>query len=226
MSTKKRQTSCRQCGECCRNGGAALHSEDIALLREGGILRRDLITIRKGEFAHNPVLGEVGATREEIVKLRGSAGEWTCCYYDPLARGCTIYGKRPVACGTLKCWDPAESLKLVGNDLLSRSTILAGDEILLGLIAEYEEYCPLPDLGSLAAQLAREARGTILLLDKAVNRDLGFRNRIVAGADAVAAQEMFLFGRPLFQLLQPFGLEGVATGLGLHLLLRNKGAAS
>jgi Fe-S-cluster containining protein len=111
MVTK--QTSCKQCGVCCIKGGATLHSVDIALLNNGLVPRKDLVTIRKGEFAYNPVTNCVQATKAEIVKLRGTGKEWICCYYDPKAQGCTIYDNRPMACGVLKCWDPEGSLALV-----------------------------------------------------------------------------------------------------------------
>ncbi len=115
MATK--QTSCKQCGICCTKGGPALHSADLDLFRQGLIPYSDLITIRKGEFAYNPVTERLQATQNEIVKLKGSGGEWTCCYYDSKSKGCTIYDNRPMACGVLQCWNPEASLALVEKDL-------------------------------------------------------------------------------------------------------------
>jgi Fe-S-cluster containining protein len=220
MDTNTIQTSCKQCGVCCTNGGAALHGGDISLLQQGLIPRSDLITIRKGEFAHNPVSGKVQATKDEIVKLRGTGGEWTCCYYDAASKGCTIYENRPLACSTLKCWDPEESLKLVETDLLSRLDILTGEDSLQDLVREYERKCPLPDFNSLAHKLINQAQETIALLEEFVNADLDFRNHAVAQSNTVLQEEMFLFGRPLFQLLQPFGLDIVQTGTRLCLRMR------
>lgn len=220
MNTNNIQTSCRQCGICCTNGGAALHCGDISLLQEGLIPRRDLITIRKGEFALNPVSGKVQATKGEIVKLRGTGREWICCYYDPASKGCTIYDNRPLACSTLKCWDPEESLKLVETDLLSRLDILIGDDFLQNLVREYESKCPLPDFDSLSLELSKQPPGIITQLEESVNVDLEFRNHVVELSATVLEEEMFLFGRPLFQLLQPFGLDSVQTGTRLSLRLR------
>jgi Fe-S-cluster containining protein len=220
MNTSNIQTSCRQCGICCTNGGAALHCGDIFLLQQGLIPRRDLITIRKGEFAHNPVNDKVQATKDEIVKLRGTGREWTCCYYDPVVKGCTIYDNRPVACSTLKCWDPKESLKLVETDLLSRLDIFTGDDSSQDLVREYESECPLPDFNSLSLDLSHQAPGLIAQLEESVNSDLEFRNHAVALADSVLQDEMFLFGRPLFQLLHPFGLDVLQTGTRLNLRVR------
>lgn len=222
MNTNSTQTSCKQCGICCTNGGAALHLEDISLLQQGLIPLRDLITIRKGEFAHNPVSGKVQATNAEIVKLRGTGREWTCCYFDPATKGCTIYDNRPLACGTLKCWDPTDSLKLVETDLLSRLDILRRNDLFQNMVREYEECCPLPDFTTLAAKLVNTPQETIIILEKFVNRDLEFRSRAVAQSDTILQEEMFLFGRPLFQLLQSFDLDYMQTGTGLSLRLRGK----
>lgn len=222
MDTGSEQTSCKQCGICCTNGGAALHGADISLLRQGLIPRRDLITIRKGEFAHNPVSNTIQATKSEIVKLRGTAQEWTCCYYDPVSKGCRIYDNRPLACSTLKCWDPKESLELVGSDLLTRLDILEGDDFLQAMVRDYENTCPLPDFTALSHDLERQAAETLAYLEASVNRDLEFRNQAVAQSVTVLEEEMFLFGRPLFQLLQPFGLGVFQTGTRLGLRIECK----
>lgn len=201
-----KQTSCRQCGICCTKGGAALHSSDIALIDALLIPRKDLVTLRKGEFAYNPVSQSVKATDLEIVKLRGTGSEWTCCYYDAEAKGCTIYENRPMACGVLKCWDPEESLALVGLDLLSRLEIVQQEESLIQIITEYETACPLPDFGKIPDALIENPEAILSHLEEIINRDLQFRDNAVAQSSIILEQEMFLFGRPVFQLLQPFGL--------------------
>lgn len=212
-----RQTSCKQCGICCTKGGAALHGEDLFLLREGLIPRQDLITIRKGEFAHNPRTDRVQPTKVEIVKLRGTGTEWTCCYYDPLTRGCSIYEKRPLACKTLKCWDPEESLALVETDLLSRLDILEEDEPLQELVRAHNSTCSLPDFVSLSRALEEDTEQTVADLEASVNTDLSFRNKAVEDSEVVLREELFLLGRPLFQLLQPFGLHVFQEGNCLRL---------
>lgn len=220
MTIKSKQKSCRQCGICCTKGGAALHSEDLVLIEQGTIPLRDLITIRLGEFAHNPLHAKISATNVEIVKLRGTGSGWCCCYFDPDTKGCTIYQNRPQACGVLKCWAPEESLKLVEQDLLNRKEILGDNPRLLALVREYEEACPLPDCSHLAEAFSCEPQKELALLEKLVNRDLGFRNRVVLLSDTILQEEMFLFGRPLFQVLLPFGVESVQQAKGLSLRLR------
>ena len=212
-----KQTSCRQCGICCTKGGAALHSDDIYLIKKGHIPLKKLVTIRKGEFAFNPVTDKVQPTGKEIVKLRGKGGEWTCCYYDPESKGCTIYDNRPMACSVLKCWDPAETLALVETDLLTRLEIVAEEQSLTDLIEEYERTCPLPDCENLLKNLQDSADTIIMDLEELVNRDLQFRNRVVATSPEILEEEMFLFGRPLFQIVQPFGIHVRQYGNRLQL---------
>ncbi len=214
------QTSCKQCGICCIKGGPALHGADIDLLRQGSIPRKNLISIRKGEFAYNPVIERVQATQSEIVKLKGSGGDWTCCYYDPESHGCSTYDNRPLACVILQCWNPDVSLALVEKDLLSRLDIVSGDKFLVKLITEYELACPLPDCEKLSTDLQNNSESVIAKLEDLVNCDLQFRNNAVARSDKVLDEEMFLFGRPLFQIVQSFGLLVSQYENRLHLKMK------
>ena len=216
------QTSCKQCGICCTKGGPALHSDDLDLFKKGLIPYSDLITIRKGEFAYNPVTKKLQATQKEIVKLKGSGGEWTCCYYDPQSRGCKIYEYRPMACGVLQCWNPEASLALVEKDLLSSLQIVAVDQSLMELISEYELECPLPNFENFASDLLEDPKILISGLENLMNCDIDFRNGAIARLPAVLQDEMFLFGRPLFQMLQSFGLLVSQKGNRLYLKIKKQ----
>ena len=218
----EQQTSCKQCGICCVKGGAALHSVDISLLGDDGIPRRDFITLRKGEFAWNPVTNKVEAIETEIIKLRGTGKEWTCLYLDKTSKGCSIYEKRPLACRTLKCWDPEESLALIGNDLLNRAAVLQNEPTLLELVEGYERGYPLPDFSSMQSKLEKKHDEILEDLENAVNNDLAFRDAQVKHSTTAASEELFLFGRPLFQLLPPFGIEVFQVGNSLCLRKRGK----
>ena len=205
------QTSCKRCGICCTKGGAALHTEDLPLLLEKKIPRSDCITLRKGELAWNPENEQLEAIKTDIIKLRGSKGQWACCYLDLHGGGCRIYANRPLACRTLKCWEPEESLALAGRDLLSRQAILQGEEALIHLIEAHEKKCPLPDFTTLQQSRSKPAV-SIDQLQEMVNRDLHFREKLVVESRQIANEELFLFGRPLFQLLQPFGYTVIQEG--------------
>lgn len=213
----EQRRSCKQCGICCVKGGAALHGVDINLLGIDGIPRRDLITLRKGEFAWNPVNNKVEATKTEIIKLRGTGKAWTCLYLDEASKGCSIYARRPIACKTLKCWDPKESLALIGIDLLSRMIVLQNEAMLLELGERHERENPFPDFSSLRSKLEKNPERLFKELEYLVNKDMAFRDEQLRNITIVSSDELFLFGRPLFQLLLPFGIEAFQVGKRLCL---------
>ena len=200
-------TTCRRCGRCCLAGGPALHRADLPLIGDGGIPLERLITIRRGELADNPAAGGVRATRVELVKIAGSGRDWRCCYYDEAARGCRIYGHRPQACEVLQCWDTAAILALVETDVLSRLDIVAADDPLRPLIMSHERACPCPDLERLGRGISQLTEGERAVLQDLVARDLAFREQAVRRLGLSLGLELFAFGRPIFQLLQPLGVR-------------------
>jgi Fe-S-cluster containining protein len=219
----QQQTECRRCGTCCQKGGPALHGQDLALVRSGLLPLAGLITIRQGELAYNPRTDRVEPLFSELVKIRGTGREWCCCYYDTASRGCSIYKNRPMACGVLKCWQPEETLALAGQDLLSRLDILEEDDPFRPLVLEYEQLCPCPDLQDIENKLNEQADTLLQSLESQVNTDLAFRDGVVKKIDLPLDFELFLFGRPLFQLLQSFGVGFFESPQGLRLTMRKNG---
>lgn len=217
MSRKQQQTTCLRCGACCRKGGPALHGDDLPLVRDGHLPLANLITIRRGELAHNPLTDKIEPVARELVKIRGTGGHWCCCYYDAANKGCSIYGNRPVACGVLKCWQPEQILALVGQDLLGRLDILEEADPLRPYVLEYERLCPCPDMGEVEKNLAGQPEELLPSLEMQVNRDIAFRDQVVRQLHLSPAQETFLFGRPLFQLLQALGVMVSESPQGLRL---------
>ncbi len=214
---KAKQKSCKQCGICCSKGGPAIHGDDLSLIIEGKIPLKNLITIRRGEFAYNPILEKNQAIKHEIVKIRGIGGKWTCCYFNSASKSCGIYSSRPVACKALKCWDTTDSLTLIETDLLSRLDIIEEGHSFSALIKEYEELIPPLKYKELPDKLTRNSGETIKFLEDLVNHDLRFRNKTVNTSSEILDAEMFLFGRPLFQILAGFGITVFQKGAKLCL---------
>lgn len=214
MTEKKielNNNSCKKCGQCCKQGGPALHQGDLELIKSAKLPISSLITIRKGELAHNPLTGQVQAVKVELVKLLGKGKQWDCCYYDE-KRGCTIYDYRPVACRVLECWDTSNILQLVEKDTLSRRDILGSDHVLLPVIEEHEKICPCEGLEFIRdnqKNLSVERKREITQL---VRQDLRFRARVIQDFELKLQEELFYFGRPYFQLLQPFGIRIFESG--------------
>jgi len=213
------QTKCKKCGDCCREGGPALHKKDLYLVRDGIIPINSLITIRKGELTHNPVTETIQPVGVELIKITGKGQQWECCYYDE-QKGCTIYDNRPQACVLLKCWDTKDILDLLEKETLSRFDILAFDDPLIPLIKEYEYIFPCPDFlyirdraGRLSVQQKKE-------LEKQVGDDLRFRTGVIEDFKLQLSEELFYFGRPLFQQLQSLG--AIITETQSEIILRWK----
>lgn len=215
------QSACRQCGTCCLQGGPALHIGDLGLVRSGRLPVNRLITIRQGELADDPLTGSVHAVAGELVKVNGSGRDWRCFYYAG-EMGCTIYASRPSACRVLKCWDTAGILALAGKDLLTRLDILAAGDPLRPLVEEHERLCPCPDMEMIRASIASGNLQGLDALQRLVDVDLRFRDRVVNKHVLSLAEEMFFFGRPLFQLLQTVGLGITETAGGIRLSIGEK----
>jgi hypothetical protein len=201
-------------------GGPALHGPDQHLLQAGYLHLDDLITVRRGELALQPLAREAEPVAKEFLKLRGKNGSWCCVFYDEATRGCSRYAHRPMACGLLDCTDTAPLLAIAGKDLLTRFDCIASHDPMLSLVHEYEALCPCPDLQSIRQRLRSGALPADRLgeLEAAVIRDLGFRGRITAEFGLSVDWELFYFGRPIFQLLQPLGLQAVNGPAGIRLM--------
>lgn len=214
------ESTCRRCGQCCQQGGPALHGPDRQLLLSGYLRLDELITVRRGELALQPLGKGPEPVTGEFLKLKGKNGSWCCAFYDEAANGCNRYAHRPMACGLLDCTDTAPILALAGQDLLTRFDCLAADDPLLPLVREYEQLCPCPDLAGLRDALAQSPLPPEQLagLEALITQDLGFRGRTAAQFDLTVDLELFYFGRPLFHLLAPLGLQATNSPAGIRLL--------
>ncbi len=212
-----KQTSCNRCGECCMEGGPALHSKDLVLINSGKIPTSNLITIRKGELVFNPQVNKLQPAKTELLKIKGKGRDWVCHYYNEPQKGCGIYELRPVACEILKCWDTDKILDIIEKDTLSRFDIVDKESPLYDVMKEHEQLCPCPDFEYIAEKRADISDDLKNALEKRVRHDLNFRARQVKAYQLQLADELFYFGRPLFQLLQPFGARILETPMGVEL---------
>jgi len=220
VSAGKNKKNCERCGSCCSQGGAALHRQDLALVRSGSLGFEHLVTVRRGELAYQPLSREASPVADEFLKLQGRAGSWACLFYDERDSACTIYEQRPQACALLDCTAPQAILELAGRELLTRFDCMREDDPLRPLAEQQEEECPCPELASTLDKLRNGSQRTSLLeeLTRQVNMDLSLRRQAGRIKDLSVAEELFYFGRPLFQLLVPLGVRVEETPRGLQLL--------
>lgn len=169
--------------------------------------QEDLITIRKGEQAFNPIKNAVEPAECELIKLKGKGAQWECFFYDVANSSCTIHADRPLECRELQCWDTKKIEAITGKNCLCRYDILAESDPLRGYINLLEEKCsyekiyPLLDVFS-----ADQSKGALDTLTSIVQDDLLIRSKATALFQLSLQKELFCFGRPLFQSLQYPGL--------------------
>ncbi|OAT79282.1 YkgJ family cysteine cluster protein [Desulfotomaculum copahuensis] len=201
--TAKDRDHCERCGTCCQKGGPVLHHEDKPLLRDGHIGYRNLLTIRKGEQAYDPINGEVKPVAQELIKVRGTGGEWSCCFYDPGHSACIIYEHRPLECRLLNCWDPAPLVDAAGKNTITRADIINADDPIMEAIAMHEQVCPYDGVEELLAGLSREKEKAEAKnrLNDLVRKDLAVREYALTRLGLNGEFELFIFGRPLFKVL-------------------------
>jgi len=210
MTSKK----CKRCGTCCKNGGPALHIEDLPLLTNGQLSIENLITIRQGEPAYSPLSDQIEPSTTELVKLNGTGNSWVCCFYQDGDSSCGIYLHRPLECRILKCWDTSELTNLIFKNTINRLDIIKKDDPLLEMIARHEHECPYENLRLASAQrcdhdrMRMKNKQTSVIMDacrEIIENDLSIRQAAVQQYNLSLSQELFYFGRPMFQNLSYFG---------------------
>jgi len=200
---------CIRCGTCCRKGGPVLHHQDKDILRVGRIGYDRLVTLRRGERAYNPVKDVLEPIPEELIKLAGNGKDWGCFFYNEAAASCAIYGYRPVECRLLKCWDTSAVRSLLGRNTLRRADIINSGDPVLELIAEHERECPCCELERFIRDFGHPKKKTAALsgLKELVHNDMSLRVFAFRELELRREFELFIFGRPVSQILKERGLK-------------------
>lgn len=212
----KYNEECHRCGNCCKEGGPALHEKDLPMLLAGKIPLSHLVTIRRGELTTVPTKSSPFPTSKEFVKLVGKGKSWCCRYYEE-DMGCSVYDFRPQACQIFKCWNTKEILALMGKELLTRRAILGKEHLILPAIEEHEALVSCEFFADFFQGDKIISQNLKVEIEKRVQRDLLFREQFLQKASLSLGEEMFYFGRPLFQLLQPLGVAVVPVGKSVQL---------
>ena len=202
---------CTRCGTCCLKGGPALHEEDKYILLAGHIGRERLITIRKGELAFSPLSGKLEPLQKELVKIAGKGKGWSCCFYDTEKASCTIYIHRPLECRILKCWDTEQLLSVIGKDTLVRADILGPADPIIKYVELHEAACSLQSAEALISALLekKDDPESLAKLSALIHEDLAIRSRAIAEFGLSVEAELFIFGRPLFKILNARGFQTI-----------------
>jgi Fe-S-cluster containining protein len=202
-------TECQRCGTCCRKGGPTLHIEDKPLVERGAIPLRDLLTIRRGEWVHENVQGDLRTTDAELIRLKGTTQSWTCAYFDPDGARCHIYWDRPIECRAMQCWDTQKIEAVYPHNRLTRRDLLGDVAGLWDLVADHEARCGYDRVGELTQQMRRQpSKAVETQLSRIISYDREIRRLLVEQGLDAAMLDLFL-GRPLTKTLEMFGFKVV-----------------
>jgi Fe-S-cluster containining protein len=201
------ENPCRRCGTCCEKGGPSLHREDHPLVDNGQIPVRHLFTIRRGELAQDNIKGILAPLTDEIIKIKGQPGRWTCLFFDPKTRGCGIYDHRPLECRALNCRDTRQIEKVYESARLTRRDLLSGVDGLWDMVEAHEQHCSYGELKSLVGEGGRDGRPKQEeALLEIIRYDAHVR-RLTSEKGGMDGQMLdFIFGRPLVDTIKMFDL--------------------
>ena len=203
-----KENACQRCGICCEKGGPSLHREDLPLVERGRIPVRCLFTIRRGELVRDNVKGTLTPLDQEIIKIKGDGQGWTCCFYDKLNRGCSIYDHRPLECRVLNCRDTRQIEAVYATERLTREDVLGGIRGLWELIDDHEQRCSHAAIkawmGEGLCGLGSKRENAIL---EALRFDAHIRMLTAERARMDAGMLDFIFGRPLADTIKMFGVR-------------------
>jgi len=170
---------------------------------QGVIHTRHLYTIRKGEFARDPVRGDLIRVEGDIIKIKGGGDSWACRFLDEGANACRIYAHRPLECRHLECWDTSRLRQIYGLGRLSRKDLLAGVQGLWELIEDHARRCDYdrirrPPEGRAGPSAAEVDRGPAEI----ARYDAELRRLMVAQGGLEPEMLDFLLGRPVGTVLR------------------------
>ena len=150
MST---DTSCINCGACCKKGGPALHTKDSYLFEENILSIQDVVTIRAGELVRDDMKNRLVPLPGELVKIAPAKNarpdDWTCRFLTGNNR-CFLHGKHPAECRAFYCKEPEALMQLSNEPRLEREKIcelIKAPAYWIELIKTHEEAVKYEELG-------------------------------------------------------------------------------
>lgn len=196
-----------------------MHSEDLGLINNAAIPLARMVTIRTNEPALNQQTSSVDIDRGEFVKISGSAGNWSCCFWQEAESSCGIYGERPLECRLLFCEDTRAVEAVMGCDLLIREDILGSEVDIITVVRKHESLFSYNQINSLLSEFLSEPslKEKLQEINLLVREDLCFRDKFLEERGDLQPIELFLFGRPLFLVLSPYGFRPIESINGISL---------
>ena len=209
--------SCMRCGTCCMKGGPTLHRGDEKVLLSGYAGHEHLVTIRQDETVFDPVSEKSLPAAGEMIKVRGKGKDWTCFFYNERESACRIYGERFLECRLLKCWDPSGLMSVIGRNNIVRADIINPGDPILRVVEVHERECSCREFEYLVSSAirGRGEAGARARLTEIIRKDMSIRSYAVSELGLRPEFELFVFGRPLSELLKGRGLSVRFLGDGV-----------
>jgi len=197
---------CIKCGECCSKGSPTLTLDDVSLLRKGKIGPNDVFTIRTGEVVSDNRVESTLKNQEERIKIRETADDKTCVFYQKWNRECSIYDDRPAQCRLQECWDPKPE---AFSDLspLTRYDLLQDTGDIWQIIQRHDERCSHEDFSREISRLGATKGQTVEKILELLSFDHHVREFVTQELGIDGQTLELLFGRPLSDSLHYYGLE-------------------
>jgi Fe-S-cluster containining protein len=181
--------------------------QDLALIKNGTLEKRNLYAIRRGELVNDTINGGLTLTPRELIKIRERDGEGGgCIYYDEAGRACEIYEQRPAQCAALNCWDTTEILKVYQGPKPVRNDIIE-DRILLGVIEEHEKRCGYSTLEGYVKRIEADGEKAVEKILELLRFDYHLRPFISEKLGLNPEETDLFFGRSLIETIPMFGLK-------------------
>lgn len=216
-------TSCINCGACCKKGGPALHTKDAYLFEENILHIQDVVTIRAGELVRDDMKNRLVPLPAELVKIAPAANarpdDWTCRFLTSNNR-CFLHGKHPAECRAFYCKEPEALMQLSNEPRLEREKIcelIKAPAYWAELIKTHEEAVGYEELGPWALKIDEDEEARAKFIEK-VEFDRAFRELVVEKKAAPADALPFLFGRPLLQTMVMFKLAARPSETGINIV--------
>lgn len=220
MST---DTSCINCGACCKKGGPALHTKDAYLFEENILEIQDVVTIRAGELVRDDMKNRLVPLPNELVKIAPAKtarpDDWTCRFLTSNNR-CFLHGKHPAECRAFYCKEPEALMQLSNEPRLEREKIceiIKAPAYWIELIKTHDEAVNYEELGPWALEIDENEEARAKFLEK-VEFDRSFRELVVEKKAAPEEALPFLFGRPLLQTMVMFRLTARPSAAGFNIV--------
>ncbi len=199
---------CLRCGECCRLGSPSLHLEDVDLLARGLISFRQIYTLRRGEPVRLNIEAKLSTLPSELIKFKEDQEKGYCRFYSENQNSCGIYENRPLQCRFQQCWNPEALEKLWQEQKLTRRDILENDQDLMELLELHDERCDPERLNHLFIQLHNTRDMTVLdQVLEMLRQDVAIRSLATTKLNRDEEELDFLLGRPLAEILRPYGFR-------------------